>query len=74
MAAYAFLLAIVAFLACLAAVFDEHGLTAGIFPVFRTRDGFTPVGLMTLLVAVPLCVICIWVGFVLIKRGNDPAH
>jgi len=72
LAGFAFFLAAIAFLACLAVAFDEYRLTAGTLPVFRANGGLTPNGLLALLIAVPLCVLCLWAGFSLIENDKDP--
>lgn len=72
LAGFAFLLAAIAFLACMAVAFDEYGLAAEMPPVFRARGGLTPVGLLVLLIAVPLCPIGLWAGLSLIGNDNEP--
>ena len=72
LAGFAFFLAAIAFLVCSAVAFDEYRLTAEILPVFRGKGGLTTNGALALLIAVPLCVLCLWAGFSLIGNDNDP--
>jgi len=71
LACFAFLLAALAFLACLAVALDEYGLAAEMPPVLRANGGITPVGLLVLLIAVPLFPLGLWAGLSLIGNGND---
>ena len=72
LAGFAFLLAAIAFLACLAVAFDEYGLAADMPPVLRANGRLTTVGGLALLVAFPLCVGSLGLGCWLLGSDNDP--
>lgn len=72
LAGMAFLVAAVAFLACLAVAFDELGLTYGVLPMFRANGGLTPAGLLALLIAAPLGALSLWAGVSLTGSDKTP--
>jgi hypothetical protein len=73
LAGFAFFLAVIAFLACLAVAFYSYELAPGSLPVLRIGSGLTPVGLLVLIFATPSCLLSLWAGFSLIGRDkNDP--